>query len=205
MFQARMKRNRGDLSGSRLNTHSGKWIVSQFGQTKPETEYPSKRVTVRGQREINNEILANNAWAAAALKSTHWPIPPASQPLQSASDAEEEEEESPVVSQRPPAVLQAPGHANDIPAQQAQQGEIMARTDIENASTSSSSPHTSEETHNPASVSSINRVDDRLPTMTTALSSQVAALSELIQAPQREVVLSRLRLEGLQVDLTEVT
>jgi hypothetical protein len=65
MFQPRVKRSRGDMSGARLNTHSGKRIVSQFGQTEAETEYPSKRIAIRGQREITDaEVNANNLWVS---------------------------------------------------------------------------------------------------------------------------------------------
>jgi hypothetical protein len=70
LFKPNVKRSRGDVSGSRLNTHSGKRIVSQFGQLEPETEYPSKRVAVRGQREINeSEVVANNTWVSFNLNS----------------------------------------------------------------------------------------------------------------------------------------
>ncbi|KAJ6598543.1 hypothetical protein B0H10DRAFT_1959374 [Mycena sp. CBHHK59/15] len=174
------------MSGSRLNTHSGKRIVSQFGQVEPETEYPSKRVVVRGQREINNaEIAANNTWAATALKSTQWAMPSTTQPLQVASDEEEEEEGPERDSQLRNAPQQAPGHVNDLPAQEP---DSESNKDTENAPASSGTIQTSErsdvETSGPAPSS--KPVDEKILEMISALSAQVAALSEQIQAPQHE-------------------
>lgn len=51
---------------------------------------------------------------------------------------------------------------------------------------SNGSMQTSEEPRLEMSASS-NTSDDRIPTMITALSAQVAALSEKFQTPQREV------------------
>ncbi|KAJ7657951.1 hypothetical protein B0H17DRAFT_1145811 [Mycena rosella] len=118
LFQPRVKRSRGDLSGSRLNTHSGKRIVSQFGQIEPETEYPSKRVA-----------------AAAALTSAPWAMP-------------------------------------------------SGQDQITEPRTSGGCNHTPDETLGAPPSSDGN--NERLPTKISALSSQVAALSDLIQRPQHE-------------------
>ncbi|KAJ7690217.1 hypothetical protein B0H17DRAFT_1134481 [Mycena rosella] len=137
LFQPRVKRSRGDLSGSRLNTHSGKRIgVSIWADPSPR---PNIRANVSQcvVREINNdEIMTNNEWAAAALTSAPWAMP-------------------------------------------------SGQDQITEPRTSGGCNHTPDETLGAPPSSDGN--NERLPTKISALSSQVAALSDLIQRPQHEI------------------
>ncbi|KAJ7633797.1 hypothetical protein DFH06DRAFT_1336887 [Mycena polygramma] len=155
IFQARTKRSRGDITGSRVNTHSGKRIVSQFGQAEIQSEYPSKRVAVRGQREINEaEIAASDSWAAAALSSL-----PSSSSRRPAIAAEEDSEEADERHNEPLTVLIQPStERTNVP----QQEQVITQEDGTLIG------------------------DQQIPTMITALSAQVNALSQQIQMPRRE-------------------
>ncbi|KAJ7861846.1 hypothetical protein B0H14DRAFT_2575761 [Mycena olivaceomarginata] len=184
MFQPRVKRSRGDMSGARLNTHSGKKIVSQFGQMEAETEYPSKRIAIRGQREITDaEVNANNLWAAAALNLVSLPLPEPSRELQ--RDVDEQEEDEP--QERYLDVRNLYGivrHGAD--------GTANGNTD----NTLAQSSQADGPNHEAPISTPFIQVDARVPDMISKLGVQVAALSKqgnILLSPDTRMTDIRLR------------
>ncbi|GBE85379.1 hypothetical protein SCP_0705720 [Sparassis crispa] len=72
MGGASRKRKRGDYTGSRVNKHSSKRIVTLFGEREPVVEYPSKRSgDICIPQPLQHSVVAHNdTWSDAVLGDT---------------------------------------------------------------------------------------------------------------------------------------
>lgn len=65
LYQPRVKRKRGDMTGTSASKHSAKRIEELFGEKETTVEYATKKGVVKSARPLReSEITHNNAWVS---------------------------------------------------------------------------------------------------------------------------------------------